>query len=271
VYEFVRRNPHPGLDGLVRTYTGFRERTAGPLRRREMPSSEVVLILDLGPGWRLLDPDDPADPGERYGSFTAGLGDRPAVVEHGGEAHCVQVNLTPLGARALLGVPTHELAGRVVAFEDLAGAQGGLLVEQLESAPDWEQRFALLDGLFVRRAERAAVPRPDVEWAWRRLEQTDGLLPVSELARELGCSRRHLTARFREEIGLAPKRFARLLRFRRAIAMLEDSGESTLAEVAARCGYYDQAHFNRDFLTFAGITPTQLLASMGPGPVQSSG
>lgn len=260
MHELVRRDPHPALDGLVRGYAGFWERSAGPLRRRELPTSEVVLILDLGRGWRVFDPADPTGPGVPHGSFAAGLDDRAGDVEHPGEARCVQVNLTPIGARALLGVPMHELAGRVVALEELVGAEGPLLVERLEGARNWTQRFALLDRVLARRAERGPAPRPDVVWAWRRLERTDGALSVSELARELSCSRRHLTARFREEIGMPPKRFARLLRFRRAIALLEGAGDPTLAEVAAGCGYFDQAHFNRDFRAFAGLTPTQLLA-----------
>jgi len=221
----------------VRGYTGFRERSAGTAASPR--GSEVVLILDLGPGWRLFNPDDPAGPGERYGSFTAGLDDRAGVDEHDGEARCVQVNLTPLGARALLGVRMHRLAGRVVRVRNSPGAKGACSSSSLRALRTGSSRSRCLTAS-SRSAERASVPRPDVAWPWRRLEQTDGVLSVSELARELGCSRRHLTTRFREEIGLPPKRFARLLRFR-AVTMLEGSGECTLAEVAALCGYYDQA------------------------------
>jgi AraC-like DNA-binding protein len=90
------------------------------------------------------------------------------------------------------------------------------------------------------------------------LELSDGAVPIGELAAELGWSRRHLAVRFREELGMAPKALARLLRFERAVKRLRAGDE--LADLALDAGYYDQAHFNRDFRAFAGTTPTQYLA-----------
>jgi AraC-like DNA-binding protein len=92
---------------------------------------------------------------------------------------------------------------------------------------------------------------------------------VSELAEELRCSRRHLTARFSEQVGLPPKTLARLLRFGRAARLLGTGPSShkrggaasappSFTEIALQCGYYDQAHLNRDYRQFAGLTPTEL-------------
>ena len=79
-----------------------------------------------------------------------------------------------------------------------------------------------------------------------------------------GCSRRHLAAQFREHVGLPPKLLARILRFDRVIALLRHAEPERWAEVAYDCGYYDQAHFNRDFRQFAGSTPGAFLASRMP-------
>jgi AraC-like DNA-binding protein len=256
-YELHLRGPARGLEDLVAGYQGFAERAPGGVARREVASPRGVLILDLGDGWRVGD--------GRLGSFAAGPDDGPTIVAHDGRATCLQVDLTPLGVRTLLGAPPGELAGRVVELADLLGARAGLLLERLAHAPDWGARFALLDAELARRADAAPPPRPDVVRAWRRLRATGGELAVETLAAELRCSRRHLARRFAEDVGLSPKRYARVLRFERAVALITDAHGPPLAHVAARCGYSDQAHLTREVRELAGVTPSALRASVLPG------
>ena len=83
-------------------------------------------------------------------------------------------------------------------------------------------------------------------------------------AAELECSRKHLIAVFRDQIGLPPKTVARVLRFQRAIR-LYDGGGASWVDVAYACGYADEAHFIKDFRRFAGATPQAFLATRHPG------
>jgi AraC-like DNA-binding protein len=153
----------------------------------------------------------------------------------------------------LLGVPLRELAREVVALDAVLPDAD---VARLRAADTWEERFAQLDALLLARLEGAAPPRPDVAYAWSRLLATDGAVSVAQLCAELGCSRRHLSARFGDEVGLGPKAVGRILRFRRATALLGDRRAAlTLAEVAAASGFADQAHLTREFRAMAGVTP----------------
>jgi AraC-like DNA-binding protein len=240
------RLPHPALRPLVaRGYTGYHERTPGPLRRVETPHPAIVVIVNLGPALRV--------DGAAFGSFVAGLTDVPVLTEHGGEQAGIQFDLTPLGARMLLGVPLREVARRIVALDALLADAD---VARLRACDTWDERFAQLDALLLARLEGAAPPRPDVAYAWSRLLETDGAVSVAQLCAELGCSRRHLSARFGDEVGLGPKAVARIMRFRRAMALLgEPRATRSLAEVAAASGFADQAHLTREFRAMAGVTP----------------
>jgi AraC-like DNA-binding protein len=172
----------------------------------------------------------------------------------------VQVDLSPLATRMIFRESMYSLAREVVALEDLLGREGRLLEERLVQASAWEERFDLVQDTLASKLQAAEPPPPDVDWAWRRLTASRGALRVTELAAELGCSRKHLAARFREHVGLPPKLVARMLRFRHASDCLLGPSSSSLAEVAAICGYYDQAHLDRDFRDFAQTTPTAYAA-----------
>jgi AraC-like DNA-binding protein len=258
-WETATRGPHPALAPHVRRgYVGYVERVGAPLRRLEVPHDAIVVILNLGPPL-LVGADTPT----LRRSFVAGLHDRAVTTEHPGDQLGIQVDLTPLGARMLFGLPMGELARQVVDLDAVLPAE---LVDRLAALEGWAQRFDLLDVFLLGRLQRAAPPRPDVAFAWSRLVQTHGALGVSQLCAELGCSRRHLAARFGEEVGLAPKAFARVLRFQRVLDLLErEGGARRFADIAAAGGYYDQPHLNRDFRALAGCTPGEYLARVLPG------
>ncbi len=257
-WETVARPPHPALAPHVRGgYLGYVERVGAPLRRLEVPHDAIVVILNLGPPL-LVGSEAPA----LRRSFVAGLHDRAVVTEHPGEQRGIQLDLTPLGARMLLGLPMRELARRVV---DLDAVVPGELVDRLAALGGWPERFDALDAFLLARLRRAAPPRPDVAFAWSRLVQTHGAVGVAQLCAELGCSRRHLAARFGEDVGLPPKAFARVLRFQRVLGLLErEGGVGRFADIAAAGGYYDQPHLNRDFRQLAGCTPGEYLARLLP-------
>ena len=137
-------------------------------------------------------------------------------------------------------------------------------MSELYDGPTWEARFTILDRELTRRMQTARAPAAAVWWTWRRLVESGGQARIQSIVDEVGFSQKHLIAQFREEIGLSPKTLARVLRFARAVATIKNGDGTRLAEIAQVCGYYDQAHFSRDFHAFAGITPTELVRSQLP-------
>ncbi|MGB3438948.1 MAG: helix-turn-helix domain-containing protein [Actinophytocola sp.] len=226
----VATQPDPRLRPLLsRDYLRFRQPEEEGAAWLAPPSTAVTVIINMGEAF-----------GGLPHAFVAGPSDACDVVSMHGEIDCVELKLTPLGAYRLFGVPVSELVNEVVALTELAD----LRPERLD------------DGL-LRLADAGPAPAGEVAWVWRRLHAAHGNVPIAALAAEVGWSRRHLVDRFRAQAGLAPKTLARVLRFEELLRRLPTG---RFAEVAADCGYYDQAHMNRDFREFAGTTPGDWLA-----------
>lgn len=253
--EFVPAAPSTSLRPYVRCYLGFR--TSGPpLACYGVPFSGIPVVIAFDHYWLMA--SDEKRPMTRYTSFVRGLSLAPGVSQHDGHAHGLLIDLTPLGAALLFRVPGAELSDQIVPLDALLGREAGLLVTRLLAEETWPRRFALLDTWLRARFAAAPPLSPGVVWAWRRLAASGGQVPIATLLEELGCSRRHLAQSFGDTVGMTPKAYARVIRFERAIAHLS-RGDEELGAIALECGYYDQAHFNRDVRAFAGLPPAALL------------
>jgi AraC-like DNA-binding protein len=262
-WESVVAPPHPTLRPFVREYVGGSEWTRAPLVRRELPTEITPVIFSFGAPFRVFDTANHSRFVERA-SFATGPFDRYVLVGSTGSYACMQINFTILGARLFFGRPMYELANRVVSLDDAFGADARRLEAALYDAGDWAARFDLLDDAIAARIARATLPPPAVTHVMRRLVRSHGAIPIGALAGETGWSHKHLVSQFTEQIGLTPKTLARVLRFGLAAERLTSSSGGHLADIAIDCGYYDQSHFTRDFRAFAGVTPTELLASRLP-------
>lgn len=240
----VRRLPARKLRGAATAYHGFR--SDGPsTRRREGPGPDVVLILSFDSGWRI--------DGDPRGSFVGGLRLDQVVTEHDGGTHGLQVSLVPAAAHALLRVSLSELAGTSAPLEELLP---GDLTARIGAEPTWEARFAAVDRFLGRRLADARPADPGVAYAWDRLRASHGTTRIGVLATELGWTRKRMTERFREQVGLTPKAAARLLRFDHARSL---AGTMDWSELAFACGFADQSHLISEFRAFTGRTPETFL------------
>ncbi len=192
------------------------------------------------------------------------------------------VRFTPLGAHLFLGAPMHLISGRSVELAAFDPKLARLVMSRVSAAASWNDRFDIIEALIAESVSQAEVPGV-AAWAWSRLSAAHGRIALGGLMSEAGCSQRHLIKQFRTCIGLPPKTVARLFRFNLAVRSLDrlgrsrkgdaagkpyietmdrrDSRSATIpwADIAARCGYFDQPHFIKEFRHFAGSTPTEFL------------
>ncbi|GAA3351774.1 helix-turn-helix domain-containing protein [Amorphoplanes nipponensis] len=230
---------------------GFRDRGLSTAGHRAIPHPAVTMALDFGADPLIV---DDAAGRQRRGSLVAGLGFGPGAVRVRGESfQAVQVRLSPVIAGAVLGVSPADLDGAVVALDDLWGRRASHIREQLADASSWEERFAVTDAMLARRSRAGWPVDREVAWAWKRILAGRGRVRIDVLAAEVGWSRKRLWSRFHAQIGLPPKRAAKLVRFDHAAHRLA-AGEDA-ARVAADGGYADQSHLHRDVVAFTRATP----------------
>ena len=278
--EHQGRIPAGPLRPYVAWYAGYRQRGLAPAVHRGLPSSFLTLIVTLDEPLSMLAHPDPGQPPGEFATLLGGLHSTPALITHDGAQSGIQVALRPLGTRALLGLPAGELADIDVPAESVLGGACAELRERILAAPGWDDRFAVLDATLLRLlglqpgAQEGGRPgepsgvAPEVGWTWRQLLRTGGAVRVSDLAAQTGWSARYLTSRFRTEVGLTPKAAARVIRFSRARRLLAQAATQPstpgrhlrLADLAAECGYFDQAHLAREFRSLAGLPPSRWLA-----------
>jgi AraC-like DNA-binding protein len=236
--------------------------------RREVARCGFALILAFGDRLDLF--DGPDGPTRSLGAFVVGPQSHATLTKVSGHQHGVQVELTDAGAVILFG-SVRELKDDVIPIVDALGSWGARLVERLGNTATWEERFCVLDQVMARPptgGEWAAnAISPEVVWLRRQLAATGGQAPVEPLMDETGRSRRVVTERFGAQLGVSPKAYARIVRFRRAIGLLGGVGHGrTLADVAIECGYYDHSHFTRDCVALAGCPPSALMAESSCDP-----
>jgi|HubBroStandDraft_5_1064220.scaffolds.fasta_scaffold302778_1 AraC-like DNA-binding protein len=157
-------------------------------------------------------------------------------------------------------VPLAELTDRVVSLRDLWGPQADALLDKLVHADTDAQRLAVMRGALVDKLRAPAVfepaAAPVVRETIRQLAVPQ--TAVHDVAHKLNVSERHLRRAFLEVVGISPKRYARIMRFRQAVARASN-GAMVWSAIAAESGYFDQAHMCAEFQDLAGITPMALL------------
>jgi AraC-like DNA-binding protein len=262
-WAMAARAPDPRLRSCVIDYVGYRESAREPMRRLQAHFAGIPMILTFGPDIDIINGDRPAAR-DTHRSFLAGLHDVHVFTEYRGDQRGFQVNFTLLGAYRLLNVTMSELANRCIDVGDLMGDETPRLIDRLHGAPDWPARFEIMDQFLLQRLSAGRATSPDIAWALKALQESRGSRSIGALTRELGCSRRHLIQRFHAQVGLSPKSVAGILRFEHAVQTIRDADEQSWADLAVACGYYDQAHFNRDFRRYSGRTPTEFRAALLP-------
>jgi AraC-like DNA-binding protein len=170
-------------------------------------------------------------------------------------------------ARMFFPVAAHELQNSDVSLCELYPNEADRLLNDVCSATSAELQFRQVEQYLCGKLAKAVPIHPAVELAIHQLSGR-GMPSVRRIQSETGLSHTRLIQLFREHVGLTPKLFCRVRRFRSVLVQANKGEPVNWAELAVSCGYFDQAHLIRDFRTFAGITPRQFSPAL-PHPMQA--
>jgi len=228
---------------------GFRQHAPVPVDIAMVAHPSVTVIIDLSGRDGIV--YDTHGRHER-GSIAVGLLPGELRATGWGLGECLQIRLEPAAAAAVLGASA-ELSGAAVALDALWGRDARRAEGRLRAAASWDERFTIAVEILGRRLGARPAVDPGVAYAWRRMRTSRGRVRVDGLAEEVGWSRDRLWSRFRSQLGITPKRAARLVRFDHAAHLL--AAGHAAAGVAAESGYVDQSHLHRETMALAGLTP----------------
>jgi AraC-like DNA-binding protein len=259
--EYVSLVPAPPLDRYIDDIYCL---TGVPRHRRmnvpPMPSAH--LFLNLGEPARLWDSDPSVPPAVFTDGWFMGVWTRRFLVEYPNRVRLVGVHFKPWGLSPFVDMPATELRDRWVPVDAVWQRSLDRVRNRVgETASATETLRVLEAELRSRLVEVQPWRGLDlVQQTGRRLEIFHGAIPVGALTDAAGVSGNHLATQFKSHVGVTPKRVARIYRFARLIVSVDALRPVDWSELAHTAGYFDQAHFSREFKNFTGHTPTEYLA-----------
>jgi AraC-like DNA-binding protein len=260
----VVREPVGALAAFVRSITYESEDRIAAGLERVLPDAGMSLWVNLNVDeFRVGGGDGRRAPRRLPGGMLEGPRDRAALaaVEEGRAHLCVRFTLGV--APPLFRVPPGAVRNDWVSLEDLWGRDGASVRERLLEAATPEDQLRILEGILADRLRDTVRPDPAVLRGMAALDRGE---PVSAVAGELGLLPRTFRRRFLGEVGLTPKRFARVRRLRRVVRAIEGRPTVDWSAVAAEHGYCDQAHLIDEFRDLAGLTPAAFLRETQEAP-----
>lgn len=255
--------PKAPLDKLVDYFWVSDDYVAQAPRERVLPSGTQTLVVPLHETpIRVYSGEHTTEAATVTGAILCGVRSTPLLIGTN-LGPTVGVHFKPGGARPFFDVPANALAEQTLALDALWGASARSMHERLMETSSPLERVQLLEEHLLHRLRRSFEPGPALRASLDAFEEPD-LASVAEVNRRTGLSPKRLLALFREEVGLSPKTFWRVRRFRAALRDL-DQGALRGAALAAEHGYFDQAHFLREFRSLAGSSPREYLAARVAG------
>ena len=248
--------PSPALAPYILHYLILEDLAGQPSRHRFFPDGHPGIAFHFGDAFLQQDLTSKS-PVKHPESFVYGQVNHHFDLISGTRIGMLIVVFKPSGLTAFTRIPAKLLANQTLALNEIFPASANTLTEQVLSARDHSNRIKVIENFLVNQL---AANRHDLRLVTACTHMMDhAVSPVSvrSLADHLAISERSLERAFDLHIGISPKTYARIARLQRYLKLRKAYPKTSLTALGYEAGYYDQAHFIKDFTDLAGITPSQ--------------
>jgi AraC-like DNA-binding protein len=226
-----------------------------PSRQRVYPDGSMALVIHLKKPTLSFFIDD--EPHSIRVPLLAGPYTRSFHIDPSQATAVLGVLFRPGAARMFFPVAAHELHNTDIALSELYPSEAERLLNDVCSAKDEDAQILTVERYLNRKLANAPPIHPAVRYAVEQMSLPGAVHSVRRVQLDTGLSHTRFIQLFREHVGLTPKLFSRVRRFRTLLDRIENGAPVSWAELAPDCGYFDQAHLIRDFRSFAGVTPLE--------------
>jgi len=231
---------------------------------RFLPDGNVQIIFDLTDYPKYIyDNETLKEIQSCKNVWFSGFRTEPISIPSGKESEMIIVQFRKGKASTFICEPMYAVTNYVVDAELVLKNEILDLRERLKDAVSIDEKFQILENNFLRHYRSSLEENPFVDYVIKRIITKPNKISLKEVADNAGYSQKHIIKIFKENVGIAPKEFLKIIRFQKAIEEIEQHKEVNWASLAFDCGFYDQSHFIANFKTFSGFTPAEYVKQRG--------
>lgn len=255
--EYKVYTPRPELAKQVKTYWSLDSagNDAPHERERIFPDGCIELIFNHGDVFRKYDSNTDFHIQPR--SFVHGQFKKYFELQATGRIGIFSARFHPAGLQPFITFDVDSFTGRTLSVAEIWGDEGRRLEKEMAACNSYEQQIALLEAFLLNKRNALKIDNAPVEYCVDAILENVGNVSIEQLAGELSISKRQLERRFTAAVGISPKLLARIIRFQNILQLIENKELKNFTTVAYEGGFYDQAHFIKDFKDFTGLNPKQ--------------
>ena len=251
--------PSPELQPFIKCFWSLDdEKQDEPVKQKVLPDGCMEMIFHYGDHYQQYFEDGSSIIQPK--SFVFGQITKYIEIAPTGISGIISARFLPDGISPFLNKPLTALENKAVPIADLFGEDGNKLEENVINAKDNNERIKLIETFLLSELTEQRTIDAITKSCVDLIFQSQGQIGSAELADKMNINRRNIERKFISAIGISPKQLARVARLQATLKMLEQNKSATLTEIAYENGYYDQAHFIKDFREFTGISPKSFFA-----------